>query len=89
MEMPLPRKSTKTEDVDSHRLLGKAAQRTRGFSTFPQARRFHYFRKRKTAGPTFKNRYFLTEAIHFPNDIPSIVASLRSLDALPRNRWML
>lgn len=45
MEMTQPRKSTKTKDVDSHRLLGKAAQATRGFSTFPQARRIHYFRR--------------------------------------------
>ena len=78
---------------DSHRCLKKPTQKPlRLFHRYAQARR------RLINDTGKKNRepitprqcdYYLTEAIHFGNDVHPSVASLRLLDPLRRNRWCL
>jgi len=49
--------------------------------------RSHTKRKVREFDPKIAS--YLAEAIHFGNDFDSSVASLRTQDAFPRNRWML
>ena len=66
-------------------------KRRSGFRTFSTSREtIHYcFNSKGNSYDASKNAFCLTEAIHFGNDFNSSVASLRSLDAFPRNRWCL
>ena len=79
---------------DSHRCLKKPTQKPlRLFLRYAQARRRLINDKgkenRREPITPRKCDYYLTEAIHFGNDVHPSVASLRLLDPLRRNRWCL
>ena len=89
MEMPQRRKSTKTRDVDSLRCLEKSRKKTRAFphSHRPGGRSF--ISDEKEGERLQKNRFYLTEAIHFGNSINSQRRFAPISGCFARNRWML
>jgi hypothetical protein len=85
MEMPQRRKSTKTGDVDSLRCLEKPRKKHARLSHISTGTAADF----KKGGLQRKNRFYLTEVIHFGNSINSQRRFAPTSGCFPRNRWLL